>query len=134
MVETGLADKVANTADPLATVTPLRAPTDAEDESTSVKAAVAPLQAAGRLLTVTAVTLPAVTVQVVVAPASEPQDATATKPAPIVVDVVVMPPAQATVGGPTTAQSTTRTSRALRQHGKRVMTTSNPSGSSRVSL
>lgn len=90
-------------------------------ESTRVSEAVAPLHAAGMLLTVTAVTFPAVTVQLVAVPDSDPQEETAENPAPSLVVVVVDPAAYATLGGPTTTQSTTRARRALRRRREAVV-------------
>jgi hypothetical protein len=113
-VEAGVGEIEENTTNPPATVTPPWDPTDAEVESTRVSEAVAPLHAAGIELTVTAVTLPAVTVQLVAVPDSDPQEATAENPAPSLVVVVVDPAANATLGGQATTRSTTRTRRAPR--------------------
>jgi hypothetical protein len=93
VVDAGVGEIEENAADPPATVTPLWAPMDAEEESTSVTEAVAPLHPAGILLTVTAVTFPAATVQLLVAPDRDPQDETEENPAPSFVDDVVAPAA-----------------------------------------
>jgi hypothetical protein len=112
VVDAGVGEIDEKVADPPATVTPLCAPTDADEESTSVTEAVAPLHPAGMLATVTAVTLPADTVQLLVTAESDPHAETAAEPAPSFVDVVVAPAAWATVGGQATAQSTTTITRA----------------------
>jgi hypothetical protein len=122
VVDAGVGEIEENAADPPATVTPAWEPTDAEVESTRVSEAVAPLHPAGMLLTVTAVTFPAVTVQLVAVPDSDPQEETAENPAPSLVVVVVVPAAYATPGGPTTTQSTTRARRAPRRRRTAVVT------------
>jgi hypothetical protein len=120
-VDAGVGEIDENTAEPVATVTPLLDPIDAEEESARVSEATAPLHAAGIPLTVTAVTFPAVTVQLVAVPDSDPQEETAENPAPSLVVVVVDPAANATLGRHTATKSATRTRRAPRRRRSAVV-------------
>src|SRR5689334_11400850 len=104
-VDAGFADRLEKVAEPPLTVTPLCPPIEDEEELTKVTEAVAPLQPAGMLLTVTAVTFPPLTVQLVVAPLRAPQALTEEKPAPILLGVVAMPAAWATSGANVRAHS-----------------------------
>lgn len=110
----GLAERAEKVAEPALTVTPLWAATDADAEFTRVTEALAPLHPAGTLATVSAVTLPEVTVQLVVAAAREPQVLTDENPAATRPLEAVTAAAWATSGGAATAASTSGRARARR--------------------